>query len=184
MMKCFLESAGYFSRGACLFLLGVLSLSPALLNSCSSMAQEPAAPARKVYAPGEIRADDVEYIALCEVGLREGQEVNFRSNGVIDRDGLYYVSVVARPYRPDGSRMVVVDETGAIVKYSKGSGAPVRSAPKAKPATPPVKEPAGADALAPARIAAPEGKAAVPVEGRAETLPARTATPAPAPAEA
>lgn len=92
------------------------------LSSCSEFAEEAAGP--KIYAPGEIRAEDIERIAMSEAGLREGVEINYRSRGVTDRGDTYYVSLVARPYRPGATRTVGVNSRGEIVDYIKGDRIP------------------------------------------------------------
>lgn len=107
--------------------LVLISLSSLSLVSCELLGLNEGAPLRplkKVYAPGEIRAEEVEKIALSEVGKREGTDINFRSDGVQDSEDLYYVSVTARPYKLDGRRTVVVDEQGAVVEYYKGNRLP------------------------------------------------------------
>lgn len=97
------------------------------LPSCEffqELVEETPVPVKKVYAPGELKADEIEKIALSEVGKREGTDINFRSDGVQDREDLYYVSVVARPYRADGRRTVVVDDQGEVVQYLTGNRLP------------------------------------------------------------
>lgn len=98
---------------------GLLALAP----SCTSLKGEES-PAKKIFAPGEIRANDIEYIAMCEAGLREGTEANYRSSSVLDRNGLYYVYLVARPYKTGMQRTVVVNDQGEVVAYVKGSKSP------------------------------------------------------------
>lgn len=108
------------------------------LPSCEffkELVEEAPIPVKKVYAPGELKADEIEKIALSEVGKREGTDINFRSDGVQDREDLYYVSVVARPYRPDGRRTVVVNDQGEVVQYMTGN-----RLPKYAGATAPVKK--------------------------------------------
>lgn len=119
--------------------LVLISLSSLSLVSCELLglnAGAPVLPFKKVYAPGEIRAEEVEKIALSEVGKREGTDINFRSDGVQDSEGLYYVSVTARPYKADGRRTVVVDEQGDVVEYYKGNRLPKYSGRPQSPAAP------------------------------------------------
>lgn len=118
--------------------LVLISLSSLSLVSCELLglnAGAPVQPFKKVYAPGEIRAEELEKIALSEVGKREGTDINFRSDGVQDMESLYYVSVTARPYKPDGRRTVVVDEQGDVVEYYKGNRLPKYSERSKSPAS-------------------------------------------------
>lgn len=96
------------------------------LSSCTGLKdKEQAGP--KIYAPGEIRAEDIERIAMSEAGLREGVEMNYRSRGVTDREDVYYVSLVARPYKPGAVRTVGVNSRGEVVDYLKGDKIPAAS---------------------------------------------------------
>lgn len=117
----------FFSVSLFRLFLVLISFSALSLVSCEFLGLKdgaPVLPFKKVYAPGEIRAEEVEKIALSEVGKREGTEINFRSDGVQDSEGLYYVSVTARPYKTDGRRTIVVDEQGDVVEYYKGNRLP------------------------------------------------------------
>lgn len=148
--------------------LVLISLSSLSLVSCELLGLNEGAPLRplkKVYAPGEIRAEEVEKIALSEVGKREGTDINFRSDGVQDSEDLYYVSVTARPYKPDGRRTVVVDEQGDVVEYYKGNRLPKYSG-RLKSPTSAVSP---ASPLSPTKPAAPS----IPERKALESLPVK-----------
>lgn len=84
------------------------------------MIPEEVEPEQKLFAPGTIRANDIEYIAACEVGKREADGLNYGSNNVIERNGLYYVSIVSRPHLASAQRTVVINDRGEVVDYKKG----------------------------------------------------------------
>lgn len=135
------------------FSLVLISL---FLVSCELLGSKegaPVLPFKKVYAPGEIGAEEVEKIALSEVGKREGTDINFRSDGVQESEGLYYVSVTARPYKPNGRRTVVVDEQGDVVEYYKGNRLPKYRGRAQSPASP--VSPSSASSSSPTKPAVP-----------------------------
>lgn len=105
---------------SCFTLVSMMSVMVA--TSCTYLKEpkENSLPIRKYYGPGEIRANDIEYIAACEVGRIEADGLNYGSNNVVEKDGYYYVSIVARPHIASAQRTVVIDSTGAVVDYKKG----------------------------------------------------------------
>ena len=98
----------------------IAALFPILLVSCVLKEDIEQEPAKKIYAPGEIRAEDIEYIAACEVGRIENDGLNYGSNNVMEKGGLYYVSIVSRPYIASAQRTVVINDRGEVIDYKKG----------------------------------------------------------------